>query len=64
MEKRSTESHKRSTTEGTTDKDKGKDSPLVGNIDGQRPVNERFVSKIKKDLPAKGCCHRRKVEKM
>jgi len=62
--KREEVTHKRSTTEGTTDKGKGKDSTLVGNIDGQRPVNERFISKIKKSLPAKGCCHIRKVEKM
>jgi hypothetical protein len=61
MEKRSTESHKRSTTDGTTDKDV---KALVGNIDGQRPVNEKFISKIKKELPAKGCCHKIKRERM
>jgi hypothetical protein len=61
MVKRSTKSHKRSTTDGTTDKDV---RALVGNIDGQRPVNEKFISKIKKELPAKGCCHKIKRERM
>lgn len=64
MVKKLDESHKRSTTVGTTNKGNEKDVPFVGNIEGRRPVNVEDLGKIKKSLPAKGCCHRRKVEKM
>lgn len=56
--------HKRSSTVGSTDKGKLKNLPLVGNIDGRRPVNVEDLGKIKRILPAKGCCTKAKREKM